>query len=121
MSNKNYRVSWAVKRNQIRRALAWKLRWQTQPELMRSNLDSLIKRNKDLGRKSREILNEYMSNAPRLIPTGEIRTIIKAQWLAKGYNLSPKEIETRRIKLWRKGLIKYDEPNAQWINFSCIE
>jgi hypothetical protein len=64
---------------------------------------------------------EYMSSAPRHIPSGEIRSVIKAQWLAKGYNLNPKDIETRRIKLWRKGLIKYDEQKGHWINLSCID
>ena len=116
-----YTVSWKVKRNQMKRALAWKLRWQTQPVFMRQNLDSLIKRNTDLGKKNRETLREFMATAPRIIPIGEVRKVIKAQWLAKGYEITATQVESKRIKLWRHGLLKFDDLTLAWTNFACID
>jgi hypothetical protein len=88
---------------------------------MRANLDSLIKRNTDLGKKNRDTLREYMATAPRIILIGEVRKVIKAQWLAKGYDITPTQVESKRIKLWRHGLLKFDETTLAWTNFACID
>lgn len=118
---RQYATSWKVKRNQIRIASQWKARWQTQPIFMRANLNSLIKRNTDLGIKNKGMLIEYMQTAPRIIKTSELRDVIRKQWNEKGYVLTPDEIESKRVKLWRHGLIKFDEATLTWTNFACID
>ena len=118
---RKYARSWKVKRNQIRIAGEWKQRWQSEPVFMRANLDSLIKRNTDLGKRNRDMLIEMMQGAPRIIKTGELRDIIRKQWNEKGYALTPDQTESKRVKLWRHGLLKFDHLTLAWTNFACID
>ena len=118
---RKYVRSWKVKRNQIRIASQWKARWKTEPVFMRANLDSLIKRNTDLGKRNRDMLIEMMQRAPRIIKTGELRDIIRRQWNEKGYALTTEQVERKRVKLWRHGLLKFDEATLAWTNFACID
>jgi hypothetical protein len=118
---RKYARSWKVKRNQIRIASEWKQRWQTEPVFMRSNLDSLIRRNTDLGKRNRDMLIEMMQGAPRIIKTGELRDVIRKQWNEKGYSLTTEQVERKRVKLWRHRLLKFDHLTLAWTNFACID
>jgi hypothetical protein len=118
---RKYVRSWKVKRNQIRIASQWKARWQSEPVFMRANLNSLIKRNTDLGKRNREMLIEMMQGAPRIIKTGELRDVIRRQWNEKGYALTTEQVERKRVKLWRHGLLKFDDLTLAWTNFACID
>ena len=67
------------------------------------------------------MLIEYMQGAPRIIKTGELRAVIKKQWSEKGYALTPEQTERKRVKLWRHGLLVYNQLTLAWTNFACID
>lgn len=94
----------------------WSKRWQSQPEMMRANLNRLVKANRDKADQRTKRLNQFVILLPVKIDSWELRpTIAKLYYQLSGQELSKAKMHSTIMSLRRRGMLTYDDQSCQWI------
>lgn len=122
--NKNTTKGWDIARAKAKSNYArkmklskyWANRWKTQPDMMRANLNRLVKANRDKADHRTKRLNDFVSHLPPRIKSWDLRPSIAKLYLQlSGQELPKLKIHSTVMNLRRRGMITYDESSCEWI------
>lgn len=107
---RNYRKVVAARRQ----AEYWRRRWETHPETMRSNLETLNRARKEKAAERTKRLLEITRLMPAEIESWNLRTSAEKAIAQAGYSVKPGVHLTLLQALRRRSLISFDHSTLRW-------
>lgn len=108
------RVGFLKARKAKAQADYWRKRWQTHPETMRSNLESLNRTRREKAEERTKRLVQILSHCPSQLMSWELRPTLEAAITKSGYTLKAGSYKTLMIALRRRGLVSFDASTLRW-------
>jgi hypothetical protein len=121
---KKKQTGWDVARSRAKAIYAkkmklgkyWGNRWKTQPEMMRNNLNRLIKANREKANAKTERLAKFISQLPPRVKSWELRpTLANLHKQMTGEEVTKLVMHRNIMSLIRRGMITFDDTNCEWV------
>lgn len=108
------RVGFLKARKAKAQADYWRKRWQTHPETMRSNLESLNRTRREKAAERTQRLLQILRHCPAQLMSWELRPTLEIAIVKSGFTLKAGSFKTLMIALRRRGLVSFDGATLRW-------